>query len=715
MDGESVDVWPAATGEGVRVLHLAAGRAYGGVETVLRTFHEQRVHAPALEQSFAFVYEGQIAEELRARRALVSVIGPARAARPWSVLRAFRELEQLVERITPDVVVCHGAWMQAVFGWGVRALGLPLAVWAHTVPRKRSWEERVARRVRPDLVLYNSRYTQSGCERDYEGVEARVLYPVLPASSPLPGSVRARLRAELGAGPEEVVIVLAARFDPSKGQRLLIEALAKLRATGWVAWIVGEAQGSAQLAYRKEVEALVAALGLGARVRFTGARSDVRELLASADVYCQPNVLPEPFGLAYVEALDAGLPVVATRMGGALEILNQTCSELVANDAGHVADALARLITSPERRRRLGNAARLRAAEFCRPAERMRELEQALRRFRRPRPAGPGAARGGLAPSSFSVLVPSFARPLHLQRCLQALAAQSLPPCEIVVGTRADDVETAALLERITPVLGVKVRRVTTTATGVVASMNTALAACRGDLIALTDDDAEPLPDWLERLALCFRDPRVGGAGGKDLQVLETGSRRKVGLVQWFGRLIGQHHVGGGPPRRVDWLKGVNVAFRAELLRERGFDRRVAGSGVQLLWELGICLPLRRTGWFLIYDPAIAVRHHVAPRHESDPDRLHRGTFSFAPHSDVVHNETLALLEHQSGVGRVASWAFWLLIGTSGEPGLAQLPRLFARHEPNVRERWLATLDGRRRGFAHFLALAREEPRAERA
>ena len=301
---------------------------------------------------------------------------------------------------------------------------------------------------------------------------------------------------------------------------------------------------------------------------------------------------------------------------------------------------------------------------------------------------------------TISVLVPSWRRPDALERCLRALAAQTVAPLEIVVGLRDDDAESARCVDRLRDALAVTLRCVTTREPGVVASMNTALAACVGDIVALTDDDTEPHRDWLARIDRAFDDPRVGGVGGRDWQLNERGDRAEVGRVQWFGRTIGNHHLGAGPARSVDILKGANAAFRRRLLTPIGFDTRLAGGGAQMFWELAVCLPIRRAGWTLIYDPAIAVEHHIAPRF--DDDQRHRGVFSAAPQSDAVHNETLGLLEHLHGFGRMMFllWAF--LVGTRIEPGFAQLPRLLLTGDRDAVERWRATVDGRRRGYTSW-------------
>ena len=302
-----------------------------------------------------------------------------------------------------------------------------------------------------------------------------------------------------------------------------------------------------------------------------------------------------------------------------------------------------------------------------------------------------------LSLQTVSVLVPSWRRPDALQRCLHALARQTQAPFEVVVGLRAHDTESTDCLDALTAPWPFPIRRAVTAEPGVIAAMNAALSECRGDIIALTDDDTEPHADWIERISNGFNDARIGGVGGRDWQAKERTDRTDVGRVQWFGRVIGNHHLGAGPARAVDVLKGANAAYRAPLLRAVGFDTRLMGTGAQMFWELALCLPLRRAGWTLVFDPKIAVEHHIAPRHGDD--QRHRGLFASAPQRDAVHNETLVLLEHQQGFARVAFIAWAWLMGTRTEPGLAQLPRLLLRGNRDAIARWRATLAGRMLGW----------------
>ena len=322
------------------------------------------------------------------------------------------------------------------------------------------------------------------------------------------------------------------------------------------------------------------------------------------------------------------------------------------------------------------------------------------------RPPVPASAP---AASALSVIVPSWRRPADLERCLRALAAQAERPGEVVVGARTGDDATLCAVDAVRAATGLPVRAVTTAEPGVIAAMQTALGACRGEIIALTDDDAEPRPDWTARLLRAFGDPRVGGVGGRDWQPYERGDAPDVGRVQFFGRVIGNHHLGAGPARAVDVLKGVNLALRAPLIRATGFDARLRGEGAQMFWEFALCLPIRRAGWTLVYDPAIAVEHHVAARH--DADQRHRGVFSAAPQVDAVHNETLVLLEHLPGIWRAAFYVWALLIGARSEPGLAQVPRLLLLGDTQALARWRATLTGRIAGWRSYRCSGRDAAR----
>jgi glycosyltransferase involved in cell wall biosynthesis len=121
-------------------------------------------------------------------------------------------------------------------------------------------------------------------------------------------------------------------------------------------------------------------LGIADRVRFLGQRDDAARLMAAADVFCQPNQGPEPFGLVFVEALWSALPVIACATGGATEIVNESCGRLVEpGDAAGLAEALSALIESDSLRARLGRAGVERARMLCDPGPQMEKLQTLIR------------------------------------------------------------------------------------------------------------------------------------------------------------------------------------------------------------------------------------------------------------------------------------------------------------------------------------------------
>ncbi len=293
---------------------------------------------------------------------------------------------------------------------------------------------------------------------------------------------------------------------------------------------------------------------------------------------------------------------------------------------------------------------------------------------------------------SISVLIPTYRRANDLSRCLTAIEAQARPADEIVLVVRDSDEETRAFLASFKHSLR-KLRIVTVCVPGVIAAMSAGLAEAESDIVALTDDDTAPYPDWLERIEAHFADPQVGGVGGRDWQPIERGDRRVVGIVQWHGRVIGNHHLGAGPAREVDILKGANCAYRAEPLKRIGFESRLRGAGAQVHWELALGMAMRQEGWKLIYDPAVAMDHFIAPR--SDEDQFHRGIFGARGLSDSVYNETLILMTYLPPLRRLVFLVWAFLVGTRIEPGISQMPRLIARRDKYIWNRFITTYQAR--------------------
>ena len=296
---------------------------------------------------------------------------------------------------------------------------------------------------------------------------------------------------------------------------------------------------------------------------------------------------------------------------------------------------------------------------------------------------------------TISVVIPSYCRPKDLARCLDGLKKQKRPADEVLVVVRDTDTETWTFVQTLNPEF-LPLRTATVNVSGVVAAMNVGMDVAGGDIIAFTDDDAAPHTDWLERMEAHFlSDSNIGGVGGRDWVYhgtqLEEGEREVVGQVQWFGRVIGGHHLGVGEAREVDVLKGVNMSFRRSAIGQMHFDPRMRGTGAQVHFELAFSLALKRAGWKLIYDPKVAVNHYPAQRFDEDQ----RNRFNDIALINAVHNETLVLLENLPSTRRTA-FVFWAtFMGTRDAPGFLQWLRFLPKEGTLAGQKLVASLRGR--------------------
>lgn len=364
----------------LRVLHIAAGNLYGGVEALLRTFARHNGSELPLSSEFALCFEGRLSEELRGLGAPLHRLGAVQLRDLRSVASANAALWRVLASGRHDAVVTHGAWAHVAFGPCAKLAGVRLVTWDHGAPLRVGWLDRIADRIRPDLLIANSWHTLERAEGRGRDVPTRVVYaPVDPPA--IDAAARAAVRTELDSPSDAFVILIAARLERWKGHALLVAALAELArggARGFELWLCGGAQRAEEATYSSELQRSVEGAGLGAQVRWLGQRRDVPRLMQAADVLCQPNTGPEPFGIVFVEAMYAGLPVVTTNLGGGREIVDATSGVLVEPEPAAVAGALRDLMNDADRRRRLAASAPARARQLCAPAARIAELAAAI-------------------------------------------------------------------------------------------------------------------------------------------------------------------------------------------------------------------------------------------------------------------------------------------------------------------------------------------------
>jgi glycosyltransferase involved in cell wall biosynthesis len=294
---------------------------------------------------------GELQDEVRGGGVPIQTVGFV-GFRPRSLLGPFR-IAMALRRARPDVVYGFLFW-----GYG---LALPIAAivtpGALRIAARRSTPEGDApRKVARPLRRLADRVAHGVVANSPEIAEEWL------ASTPtlrgrmhvIPNGVAVPDHPGRGSGEARPVIICVANLIAYKGHATLLEAAAmlKARAIGFQLRLVGD--GPERLA----LEAATDRLGLRDHVEFMGRRDDVRDLLDVADI----AVLPSHFeGLpnAVMEAMAAGVPVVATAVGGTSSLLARGGGLSVPpRDPGALADALGRLLTEPSARARCGAAGR---------------------------------------------------------------------------------------------------------------------------------------------------------------------------------------------------------------------------------------------------------------------------------------------------------------------------------------------------------------------
>jgi glycosyltransferase involved in cell wall biosynthesis len=314
-------------------------------------------HAPAVITSGT----GTFIDDLR-RLGIPVVVLPHLSVpiHPLRDLRALREIRTALMDLRPDLVAAHSSKAGILGRLAARSLRVPVVFtahgWAFTpgVPR---WHAAVYRRVERLVGPLASRIiTVSEFDRRL-GLAGRIagedrLVTVHNGMPDVPES----LRSAPGRTPARLVMV--ARFGAQKDHPTLFRALATLTNHPWELDLIGDGPLMGQMA------SLAAALGLGERVHFLGQRTEVDQILSQAQVSLLVTNW-EGLPLSILEAMRAGLPVVASSVGGISESVREEESGFLVprGDVESLRDRIERLLTSPELRVRMGRAGRARYEE----------------------------------------------------------------------------------------------------------------------------------------------------------------------------------------------------------------------------------------------------------------------------------------------------------------------------------------------------------------
>ncbi len=347
----------------LRLLLLTVGLGVGGTEAHVLEL-ASRLNGSRFEVTVcALKGDGVIAEELRSRGVRVVILGGKGKLDVRVLLRLWR----LVRRERPDIIHAFLFWANLAGRVVGRLLRVKIRLSSyHDVAVRRIWHRAIPDRLTmpwthaivccSEAVCRSVRAQLGGEEKKYVAIP----FGVDADRHVGAGSLK---RRDLGLREELAVLGTVCRLmEPKKGLRVLLEAVAQLRkqsaAPGCQLLIVGDGPAYGSLRERAE------RMGLAPWVVFAGMRRDIPSLLPLMDVFVLPS-LYEGFGIAILEAMASGRPVVATAVGGIPEVVvhGETGLLVPPGDPVALADALHELLTHPERARALGARGQERARE----------------------------------------------------------------------------------------------------------------------------------------------------------------------------------------------------------------------------------------------------------------------------------------------------------------------------------------------------------------
>jgi glycosyltransferase involved in cell wall biosynthesis len=337
------------------VYFITRGDSVGGASIHVRDLARAMI-ARGHDVTVALGGEGPVTEQLAAAGVpFHSLSHLRRRIHPVSDVRALGEAISFLAELRPDLVSTH----TAKAGWIGRAAARRLAIPALYTPHGWSIGQRISPRLGSLFALAERAAAHwcsaivCVCEQERRLALDKGIAPAAKLLVVHNGvrDVDAALRARPERGPVRLCSV--ARFSAPKDHRTLLAALALLRSRPWEIDLIGDGP---ELADRRRE---AGELGLSDRTHFHGYLSDPAPVLSRAHVFVLSS-LSEAFPRSVLEAMRAGLPVVASDVGGVAEGVTHGVNGLLipARNPSALAEALAKLLDDPALRETMGRSAR---------------------------------------------------------------------------------------------------------------------------------------------------------------------------------------------------------------------------------------------------------------------------------------------------------------------------------------------------------------------
>jgi glycosyltransferase involved in cell wall biosynthesis len=316
---------PASSARILRVLHVINGEHYSGAERV-QDLLALRLPAHGFAVGFACLKQGRFESQRQSVHAPLFQL----SMRSRFDLRPARQLARLIRQ--HDYALLHTHTPRALLVGRLAAImaGVPIVHHLHSpaladsTHRLRNWVnasvERLALMGTAHLVAVSESLADHACRLGISRQRISIVHNGVPVLGPLPLRPAPRLTWNLG---------MVALFRPRKGLEVLLEALARLRQQGERVKLLAVGPFETPQ-YEEAIRGKAAALGLNNAIEWRGFRSNVTAELMQMDLFVLPSLFGEGLPMVILEAMAAGVPVIASGVEGVLEVIRHGVDGLLA-------------------------------------------------------------------------------------------------------------------------------------------------------------------------------------------------------------------------------------------------------------------------------------------------------------------------------------------------------------------------------------------------
>jgi glycosyltransferase involved in cell wall biosynthesis len=353
--------------------------AIGGAQVVfLRLLEMLRDRCPVTAILSA---EGPLSRQVNDLKIPIRFLDFQRLKKNWlkpGAIRRFNDcLREILGECNPGLVLANSPWAATALATTLRKLDIRLICAVHASFRPKRALKRMAfklirKSVRDSIDFWIVVSQQLRDEVAALGIQDRII-KIIPNGIDVSycdkQGITSKYRTASGLSPDDILVVTAGRLHPGKGQDFLIDAARRLHSAhpGIKLIIVGEetATLSENLHFTDRLSRNINELNLEGIVRLEGFRNDLHAILPEMDIFVSAS-REESFGLAVLEGMAAGLPIVASRIGGLKALVEESENGFLVDpgDLDGFVQKISRLAQDSSLRKKMGDASRRRASLF---------------------------------------------------------------------------------------------------------------------------------------------------------------------------------------------------------------------------------------------------------------------------------------------------------------------------------------------------------------